>query len=276
MYSPASTSTFTVLWPEGRALAADFDFDALPRGGVGYAAVSCPAPTGRRGGNRCRHAQHCRTSPDARRVARSGKSGETPGAQECGVPEELDCRPSLGLQVGCRCPLRPANRRRPTSHGLTRFLVADVNRVARKSVSWIMQYRASASAAKLRRAGAIQCRFGGQESIALGEAKGGALPDWADGAVGRPGFAPRADAPTGGQHASQWRDPYRAADQEVSDTVSIFGHIRNRPEVEEPAAARTVYPSFSANSHLGPRPMTDRLPAGFGRDWRRGKSRDEL
>jgi zinc protease len=74
--------------------------------------------------------------------------------------------------------------------------------------------------------------FGGQESIALGEAKPTALPDWAESALNRLSV-PRSTInpvvstlPNGLTLIVQPED--------VSDTVTVYGHIKSRPEVNVP------------------------------------------
>jgi zinc protease len=74
--------------------------------------------------------------------------------------------------------------------------------------------------------------FGGKESIALGKGKAAALPGWAEASLGRlevpkmPGAPVTSRLPNGITLIVQRED--------VSDTVSVYGHVRNRPKKQEP------------------------------------------
>jgi zinc protease len=80
--------------------------------------------------------------------------------------------------------------------------------------------------------------FGGHEAISLGEAHTTALPEWARKALERLTVPPStlhpivSTLPNGLTLVVQTED--------VSDTVSVYGHIRNRPETEEPAGQEGV------------------------------------
>jgi len=73
--------------------------------------------------------------------------------------------------------------------------------------------------------------FGGQESIALGEATPTQLPAWAQAALRRlsvPDSTLRPVVSKLGNGLTLIVQP-----ETVSDTVTVFGHIRNQPEMEE-------------------------------------------
>jgi zinc protease len=74
--------------------------------------------------------------------------------------------------------------------------------------------------------------FGGQESIALGEAKPTQLPDWAEQVLGRLTVPASAVHPV----VSQLPNGITLIVQPeaVGNSVSVYGHIRNRPELEVP------------------------------------------
>ncbi|MBV8804644.1 MAG: insulinase family protein, partial [Sinobacteraceae bacterium] len=116
--------------------------------------------------------------------------------------------------------------------------VDDVNRVARKyldldhAVTAVMLPRGSGKPV------ASSGGFGGRESISLGEAKPTELPSWAEKALRRLTVPPSTlhpvvtTLPNGLTLVVQTED--------VSDTISVFGHIRNRPETEEPPGREGV------------------------------------
>src|SRR5258708_34816581 len=80
--------------------------------------------------------------------------------------------------------------------------------------------------------------FGGQEAISLGEAHPTALPAWAQKAL------QRLEVPPSTLHPIVSTLPNGVAlivqSEDVSDTVSVYGHIRNRPETEELAGQEGV------------------------------------
>src|SRR5256885_1567004 len=80
--------------------------------------------------------------------------------------------------------------------------------------------------------------FGGQEAISLGEAHPTALPPWAQKAL------QRLEVPPSTLHPIVSTLPNGLTlivqSEDVSDTVSVYGHIRNRPETEEPQGQEGV------------------------------------
>jgi len=116
---------------------------------------------------------------------------------------------------------------------IEKVTVADVNRVARQylkldeAVSAVMLPKGSGKPVNSGSGG-----FGGQENISLGEAKPTPLPDWAQAAVNR------LTVPAVTSHPVVSHLPNGITlvvqPEDVSDTVSVFGHIRSRPEVQAP------------------------------------------
>jgi len=115
---------------------------------------------------------------------------------------------------------------------IEKVTVADVNRVARKyldldhAVSAVMTPKGSGKPV------AGGASFGGQEKFATGETKPTDLPDWAKAALGRlevPSSTLNPVVSTLPNGITLIVQP-----EDVSDTVSIYGHIRNRPETETP------------------------------------------
>lgn len=74
--------------------------------------------------------------------------------------------------------------------------------------------------------------FGGQETIAVGESKGVALPDWARSALDRLDMPRSTPLPVRTRLANGVTLIVQPED--VSDTVSVYGHVRNRPELQVP------------------------------------------
>ena len=217
------------LVPQGNALDADFALDPLPRAGIAYATVSFAA--GR--------------DPKALEAAiRSILAGVVKN----GVPADLVAAAKLQERRAAEFNKNSiAGFASDWSDALTLYKVSspdeelaqieqvtvqDVDRVARKyldldhAVTAVMLPRGSGKPVP---AGS---GFGGQESISLGAAKPTALPTWAAAALRRLSVPPSTlhpvvtHLPNGLQLIVQTED--------VSNTVSVYGHIRNEPGLEEP------------------------------------------
>jgi len=114
---------------------------------------------------------------------------------------------------------------------IKKVTVEDVNRVARQ----YLDLDHSVTAVLMPRAGGrpvASSGFGGQESISLGEAKETKLPDWAEAALQRLEVPPSTIRPTVSTLANGLTLMVQQAD--VSNTVTVFGHIKSRPEVNVP------------------------------------------
>jgi zinc protease len=121
---------------------------------------------------------------------------------------------------------------------IERVSVDDVNRVARQylkldqAVTAVMLPRGSG------RPVVASGGFGGQESISLGEGKPVALPDWAARAVSRLTVPPLTTSPVVSRLPNGLTLIVQPED--VSDTISVQGHIRNRPDTEAPSGKEGV------------------------------------
>ncbi len=218
------------LVPQGKAIDAGFSLDPLPEAGLAYATVAFPA------------------GDDPKKLEAEVRAILTQVARN-GVPPELveaakvQERSAAQFQRNSIAELASVWSEALTLYGLEspdedlarieKVTVADVNRVAREylnldhAISGVMLPRGSGAPVASRGGG-----FGGQESIALGEAKPTKLPPWAEAALHRLTVPPSTlhpvvtTLPNGLQLIVQTED--------VSDTVTVLGHIRNRPETQEP------------------------------------------
>ncbi|HEY0282236.1 MAG TPA: pitrilysin family protein [Rhizomicrobium sp.] len=213
----------------GKAVAAGFSLDILPKAGIGYALVSF-SPGG-----------------DAKAIEAEMRAILTKVAKE-GVPAELveaakrqerldDAQQKnsiAGLASvwsdaialhGLRSPDRNLKR-------IQKVTVADVNRVARK----YLRLDSAISALLLPHGSgkpiASGGGFGGQETIALGEANATSLPDWAETAFSRLSLPASTKQPAVTTLANGLT--LIVQPENVSDTVAVYGHIRNRPQTEAP------------------------------------------
>ena len=216
------------LVPKGKAIAAEFELDPLPEAGLAFAALSFTS-----GDDPKELERDVRTI--LARVAREGVPAQLVDAaklqersaaqfQRNSIPELASVWSDALALYGLTSPDEDLVR-------IERVTLADVNRVARKyldldhAVTGIMLPRGSGAPV------AAQGGFGGQESISLGEAHPTELPAWAQRVLQRLAVPPStlhpvvSTLPNGVALIVQPED--------VSDTVSIYGHIRNRPETEE-------------------------------------------
>jgi zinc protease len=213
---------------QGRALSAEFGLDPLPQAGLAYAALSFTS-----GEDPAALEREVRAT--LTRVAREGvppalveaaKLQERSAAQfqRNSIPELASVWSDALALYGLSSPDEDLAR-------IEQVTVADVNRVARQyldldhAVTGIMLPRGSGPPVAARGG------FGGREAISLGEAHPTALPEWAGKVL------QRLEVPASTLHPVVSVLPngltliVQSAD--VSDTVSVFGHIRNRPETQE-------------------------------------------
>ncbi len=218
------------LVPQGKAVGAEFSVDPLPRAGLAYATVSFPAG-----------ADYKALEQEVRGIlARVVRDGVPPDLVAAAKTQE---RRQTEFQKNSIAGLASAWADAIALYGLEspeqdlvrieKVSVADVNRVAREylklddAVTAVMLPKGSGRPVSGGNAG-----FGGQENISLGEAKPTPLPNWAQAAVNR------LTVPAVTSHPLVSHLPNGLTlvvqPEDVSDTVSVFGHIRNRPEVQAP------------------------------------------
>ena len=225
------------LVPQGKALDAEFQLDPLPHAGIAYTSVAFLA------------------TDDPKSIEAAVRSILTKVAHD-GVPPELvesakiQERSAAQFQKNSISELASIWSDAVALYGLhspdddltriEKVTVEDVNRVARKyldldhAVTAVMMPRGSG-----RPVAAASAGFGGREAISLGEAKPTKLPSWAEAALRRVTVPPSTlhplvtVLPNGLKLIVQTED--------VSDTVTVFGHIRNRPETEEPEGKEGIH-----------------------------------
>ncbi|HVW72134.1 MAG TPA: pitrilysin family protein [Rhizomicrobium sp.] len=220
---------------EGKAVETGFSYDALPRAGIAYAAASFAATSDERdieGRMRAileRVREHG-ISEDLLRAAKLQEARQTE-FQKTSIAGLASAWSDAVSLYGLPSPDADLAR-------LQKVTLADVNRVAKKYLGIDHAIVMTLSPQTSGRPVTSAAGFGGQESIALGEAKGGPLPDWAKGLIThlRPSVSPlRPSVETLPNGLTVIVQPTA-----VSDTVSIYGHIRNRAEVEEPSRKEGV------------------------------------
>lgn len=217
------------LVPQGKALDADFSLDPLPQAGIAYAAVSFAA------------GQDPKALESAIRSILSDVA-------EHGVPADLVAAAKLqerraaefqknsiaGFASDWSDALALYKVSSPDAElaQIEKVTVQDVDRVARKyldldhAVTAVMLPRGSGKPVPARGG------FGGQESISLGAAKPTPLPTWAAVALRRLSVPPSTLHPVVTRLPNGLRLIVQTED--VSNTVSVYGHILAQPGLEEP------------------------------------------
>jgi zinc protease len=217
------------LVPQGKALDADFSLDPLQKASLAYASVSFPA-----GGDAKALQTEMRAILAA--VKKDGVPPELVAAaklqeeratefQKTGIEDLAAVWSDAVALYGLRSPDDDYAR-------IAKVTVADVNRVARKYLDLDHAVAATMTPKGSGRPVAGAASFGGQEKFATGETKPTDLPDWAKTALGRLEVPPSTLSPTVSTLANGITLIVQPED--VSNTISVYGHIRNRPETETP------------------------------------------
>jgi zinc protease len=241
------------LVPKGEALDASFTVAPLPKAGLAYAFVEFPG------------------GPDPKALTADVKTILAHIAQT-GVPPELVAAAKLeerredafeknsisGLADVWSDAVALYGLQSPSDDlvRIEKVTVADVNRVARKYLDI-----ANASTAILTPAGAgapvaSAGGYGGGENISLGDATPTALPAWAESALTRLQVPPSTLNPV----VSTLPNGITLIVQpeSVSDTITVYGHIRTRPETETPPGKEGVAEVLAQLFSYGTRSL-DRL-----------------
>ena len=213
---------------QGRALGADFSLDPLPHAGLGYAAVSFAAD-----GDAARMDDAIRAI--LAKVAANGVAADLVKAAIFQERRQAEFQKNsiAGLASAWSDALALYGLASPDSYlaRLEKVTVADVNRVARKYLKPASAFSATLRPENSGNAVASSASFGGQEAIALEEAKDTHLPAWAEAGLSQLAVPPTTLHPAVSKLSNGITLIVLQTD--VSDTISIFGHIRNRPEVAE-------------------------------------------
>jgi zinc protease len=224
------------LVPQGKALDAEFLLDPLPKAGIAYANVAFLA------------GEDPKVTETAVRaiLTKVAKNGVPPELVEAAKIQERTAaqlqKNSIGELASIwsdAVALYGLNSPEEDLQRIEKVTVDDVNRVARKyldldhAVAAVMLPRGSGKPVASSAAG-----FGGRESISLGEAKPTPLPKWAETALHRVTVPPSTLHPVVSVLPNGLTLIVQTED--VSDTISVYGHIRNRPETEEPVGREGI------------------------------------
>jgi zinc protease len=215
--------------PEGKAIDATFSLVPLPKSSMAFADVSFPAgedPKAVVAEIRAilAKAAHDGLPPELVKAAIVQEQREAE-FQKNAIPDLASVWSDAVALYGLKSPDDDLVR-------IEKVTPADVNRAAK---AYLDVAHASVAVLEPQGSGAPVAEshgFGGQESIALGEAKPTPLPDWAEAALNKLAIPPQTTNPVVSTLPNGLT--LIVQPETVSDTVSIYGHIRNRPETEAP------------------------------------------
>ncbi|HEX6549758.1 MAG TPA: insulinase family protein, partial [Gammaproteobacteria bacterium] len=216
------------LVPEGKALYAGFQANAMPDAGLGFAIGVFP-----NGGDsaaltreiQSRIQQEVKQGVPAELVAAAKKSEIASFAFEKNSVS--------GLANAWSNALTLQGREAPDDlvAALDKVTVADVNRVAKE---YLNQDHAITAILTPESSGKPVAGkgFGGAESFGTGTSKPVPLPDWAKTALSRLSMPKAAPSPTVSVLPNGIKLIVRS--ENVSDTVSVYGGIRTEPDMQQP------------------------------------------
>ena len=223
------------LVPAGKALETNFGVVPLRRASVGYAEVSFTQGTDPK-------QLESEVNAILAHVAQSGVSADLVAAAKLQEERQSafeknsiadltsDWADAVAL-YGLKAPDDDLAR-------IEKVTVADVNRAASKYLDVAHAVAAIAMPKGSGRPASTNANFGGQETISLGEAKAVQLPEWTQSALNRLEVPPSTTSPIVTKLANGLT--LIVQPETVSDTVSIFGHVKNRPETEAPKGEEGV------------------------------------
>lgn len=219
---------------QGKALDAGFDLNAFAPAGIGFAYVAYPT-----GANAEQLLKDVRGF--LKRKLKHGVSAELVKAakQHELAQAEFQKNSISGLAMLWSQALAIEGRSSPKQDldAIRRVTVADVERVARKYLD--LKHAVTVVLAPTASGKPVASKgFGGRESFAPSKVKAVTLPKWARKALQRIAI-PRSNV-----HPVDMKLPngIRLIVQptDVSNTVSVYGHIRNRSDMEEPKGKEGV------------------------------------
>jgi zinc protease len=214
------------LVPEGKALYTGFSLDSLPQAGLGYAIGAFPK--GDEGNKLVEQIRHVLASD-----ASDGVSADLVAAAKRHevASAEFQKNSVSGLAMAWSSAIAVEGRQSPEDdvRAIQRVTVADVDRVARKylrldnTITAVLTPQASGKPISSK-------SFGGQESFAPKHVGKVELPAWATSALKQLSVPKATVHPTVSTLPNGIKLIVQPED--ISDTVSVYGHIKNNPDLE--------------------------------------------
>jgi zinc protease len=212
----------------GKALAADFTLDTLPQAGLGYALAAFP-----QSGNA--QALLAEVKEVLAETVKKGVPADLVAAakKQAKAKAEFQKNSVSGLAMAWSQALAVEGRQSPEDEvqAIGKVTTADVDRVARqyldldKAVVGILTPEASGKPV-------VHKGFGGPESFQMQPTKQVTLPEWASKPLKRLAIPPSTVHPV----VSTLPNGIKLIVQpeSVSDTVCVYGHIKNKPDLQAP------------------------------------------
>src|ERR1017187_751894 len=216
------------LVPQGNALFAEFAYDTLPKSGLGYAIAGFPA--GADSTNLLEQVRNILTAEITNGV--SAELVEAAKRREI-ASAELQKNSVQGLASAWSQAVAVEGRQSPDDdiNAIRRVTVADVNRVAKAYLDF--DHAISAILTPQPSDKPISSKsFGGQESFAPSKNTNVKLPSWAKKITGQL----EIPVSTLNPFVTNLPNGIRLIVQPetISDTVSVYGRVKNNPKVEMP------------------------------------------
>jgi len=226
--------TLYALVPEGKALFAGFSLSSLPEASLGYAMVAYPK--GGDGPGLVSHAEKI--------LADDVRNGLPPDLIQAAklheiVESEFQKNSVSGLAMAWSQAVAVEGRQSPEDdvRAIEKTSVADVNRVARQYLALdhaITAVLTPQPSGKPRSSSS----FGGRESLAPKQTRVVALPEWASMPLKRLSVPESHVRPTVATLSNGVK--LIVQPESVSNTVSVWGQIKNNPDLETPMGKEGV------------------------------------
>jgi len=216
------------LVPEGKALDTDFSMDTLPKSGLGYAIALFP-----------RGSDATALVKEVRKILSEGvKNGFSADLVEAAkrrelTDAELEKNSVSGLAMEWSQALAVEGRQSPEEDmkAIQRVSVSDVNRVAKKYLDLNHAIVAILTPESSGQPTSSQA-FGSKESFAPQNTTPVKLPAWAENALKQLSIPNSTIHPVVTTLSNGLR--LIVQPESISNTVSVYGHIMNKPEMEVP------------------------------------------
>ena len=222
-------SDLYALVPEGKALSTGFSLDPLDRVSMAYASIAYPADADAKAATNdlrttLQKILHDGVPAALVELAKTQEERQTE-FQKNSISGLANIWSEAVAVYHLRSPEEDLERIKKVS-------VADVNRVARQYID--LDHAVSAILTPRGEGRPVASSgFGGQESISLGEAQPTKLPDWAESALNRLNVPPATVRPVVSTLPNGLT--LMVQPENVSDSVMVYGHIKNRSELEVPS-----------------------------------------
>ena len=216
------------LVPEGKALYAGFSVNSLPKASLGYAVAAFP-----KGGSGEMLLKQVREIVAG--VVKKGVPADLVRAAKLHelADSELQKNSVSGLAMAWSDALAVQGRKSPEDNveAIQKVTVDDVNRVAKEYLN--PQHAILAILTPQPSGEPVSSHsFGGRESLAPKQTKAVKLPGWAARAVSRLTIAKSTTHPTVTTLPSGLK--LIVQPESISKTVSVYGHVKNNPDLETP------------------------------------------